>query len=60
MNTGIYLPEFDRNLKWVPVADASDKTKISEHILRNDLSVRKFGNKDYIRVSDLIDYLERN
>jgi len=59
-NEGIYLPKFDPNLKWVPVKTASDKTNLSEHILRGDLKLRKFGNKDHVEVAALMEYLERD
>ena len=62
MNTNelIFLPDFPPNLALVSVKEAAIATHISEYILRDDLRIRKIGNKDYVRVKELLEYVSRN
>lgn len=62
MNTNeqIFLPDFPPNLVLVSVKEAAIATHISEYILRDDLRIRKIGNKDYIRINELLEYINRN
>ena len=53
----ILRPEFPPNVIFVPVKDAEQQTNISEYNLRELFQLKKIGNKDYLRVKDLMEFL---
>jgi len=59
-NELIFWPDFPRNLALVSVKEAATATHLSEYILRADLKTRKIGNKDYVRVKELLEYIDRS